>query len=235
MSKLASDISDSASRAVEFTGEVINDLVNVVLQAVGGVVDGANLIANTTGDVANKLVGDVIGVQTTQVFKGVGATANEIASNLGTVVAEIPLVGKPAALVVRRAGEGVFHVIASVGGAAGSGARRIGLIAKKTTDLVVFTLSSSREEIDEIGASVTQLVTKLTARSAAAAAGGRRTSRRRTARKRGGGTARRKARRKARGGLALYAPNMDKGAPFHPTWRTSGGGRPRRALSRKWR
>ena len=223
MSTLAADISDGTSRAVQFTGEVINDLVNVVLQAVGGVVDGANMIANTTGDVADKLAGDVIGVQTTQIFKGVGATTNQIANGLGTVVGEIPLVGKPTALVVQRAGEGVFHVIASVGSAAGSGARRIGQIAKKSTDLVVFTLSAGREELDEIGASVTQLVTKLTARTA----GGHRRSSRRTSLKksRGGRTARHARGRKARGGLALTSPNLDSGAPFHPVWETTGGRR----------
>ena len=221
MSQIASDISEGASRAVEFTGEVINDLVNVVLAAVGGVVDGANLLTNTTGDVADKLASDVIGVQATQIFKGVGTAANDIASGLGTVVGEIPLVGKPAALVVERAGDGVFHVIASVGGAAGSGARRVGKIAKKTADLIVFTLSSGRDELDEIGESVTQLVSKLTARDSSKSAkkskakkGG--SLRRRRSRRARGGRASRS--RKTRGGLNLTAPNLDQGAPFHPVW-----------------
>ena len=225
MAKIASDIGDGASRAVEFTGEVINDLCNVVLQTVSGIVDGANLIANTTGDVADKLAGNVLGVQATQIFKGAGETAGEIANGLGTIVAEVPLIGKPAALVVQRASDGVYHVIASVGSIAGSSAQRVGKIAHKATDLVVFTLSSTRDEIEEIGQKVKELVTKLTARRTKK--GGRRSRRHRAVRK--GSRSRRRSKR--RGGLDLRAPNMDDGPPFHPQW--AGGLQKKRRTARR--
>lgn len=227
MSKLAADIGDGAAKAVEFTGEVINDLVNVVLQAVGGVVQGATLLTNTAGDVTDKLVGGVIGVQATQIFKDVGSAAKDVSDGLGNVIGTIPLVGQPTAFVVQRAGEGVYHVIVSVGNAAGSSAKKVGLIAKKTTDLVVFTLSSGQEELEGVGKSVTQLVTMLTARPK----GGRRSVRRQSHRRRraqrggsrtrSGSRSRSRSRRKRRGGLALTAPNLDQGAPFHPVWPTN--------------
>ena len=221
MAQLASDIGDGAAKAVEFTGEVINDLVNVVLQAVGGVVQGANLLTNTAGEVTDKLVGGVVGVQATQIFKDVGSAAKDVSDGLGNVIGTIPLVGQPAAFVVQRAGDGVYHVIVSVGNVTGSSAKKVGQIAKKTTDLIVFTLSSGQEEIEGVGKSVTELVTKLTARSKGGRRSSRRQSRRVRRKQRGGSRRRTQGRRrssKKRGGLALTAPNMDQGAPFHPIW-----------------
>lgn len=60
--------------------------------------------------------------------------------------------------------------------------------------------------------------------SKASATGGKRS--RRTA------ATRRRRRSSRRGGLNLTAPNMDKGAPFHPIWKESqGGGRRKRKVS----
>jgi hypothetical protein len=201
---LVKDLNNGASRAVEMTGDAFSTVVNVVLQALDGVVDGMNTVTNSTGDVTQKIMTGV-SVRTTQIFKNVGDASKEVSDALGRVVDVIPLVGGPSAYLVKRAGDGVYHVIVSVGKITGNSAKRVGQVAKKTTDLLVFTLGSSRAEVDEVGKAVTDLVSKLTKRSRG---GGRATSRRNNRRRQRGG-----------GGLSQR--------------RGRGSARPRRGLSRR--
>jgi hypothetical protein len=186
MSKLMNDVEESATHAVEFSGDVLNEFVNTVLGAVGGVFDGANVLTGATADIFDKVVHDVVGVRTTQLFKGVGDISHQISEKLGDIVAEVPLVGGPVAYVVRRAGDGAYHVIVAVGSFAESVTRRTGQVARKTADLVVFTLTAAKDQLLDIGKSVTDAVSILTrkvrTRTSAAVAkkrGGRRTRQRR--------------------------------------------------------
>ena len=82
----------------------------------------------------------------------------------------------------------MFHVILSVGKLIGSTSRRLGRVAKKTTDLVVFTLHAGRDQVKDTAVSVDDIVDRvgnsLVGRSGTSAktlksAGGRRVRRRR--------------------------------------------------------
>jgi hypothetical protein len=162
MTNLAKELCNGTANVVQMSGEVFNDLVNVVLSTVNGVVDSVNTVTRTTGDVVDKVVGDTIGVKTTQIFKNVGSAAKDVSDSLGRIVQVIPLVGGPVAYVVKRTGDGVYHVIVSVGNIAGSSAKKVGEITKKSSDLIVFTLAAGQKEINNVVNAITELVTTLT-------------------------------------------------------------------------
>ena len=55
-------------------------------------------------------------------------------------------------------GGGAFHVIIAVGKLVGSASRRLGRVAKKSTDLVVFTLNASNDQLKDTATTVDDLV-----------------------------------------------------------------------------
>jgi len=162
MSTVLGTFENTAGRTFEFAGDVLNEFVNTVLVATGGLAEGASMVANTTGDIVNKVVHDVVGVKTTQVFQNVGDIAHDLSQKLGDVVTEIPLVGRPAAYLVERAGDGVYHVIVSVGDIAESTSAKLGQFAQKSADLVVFTIASTQAELAHVGESVKKVVSSVT-------------------------------------------------------------------------
>ena len=164
MVNISKDISTSTEKTVELSGDVMNELINVVLHSVGGIFESVNSVTKASGNITDNVMDNKIGVKTTQIFKNVGVTAKKVSDSLGKVVNVVPLVGGPVAYVVKRAGEGVYHIVVSVGKIAGSTAKKVGNLAKKTTDLIVFTLSAVNDEIQRIGKSVTDLISTLTKR-----------------------------------------------------------------------
>ena len=73
MANIANDISTSTAKAVELTGEVMNELVNVVLHAVGGVVESVNTVTSSTGDIADNVIGNTIGVKVCNTLNSMAA------------------------------------------------------------------------------------------------------------------------------------------------------------------
>ena len=152
---------DTFSDTVNYTGEVATDFVDALQDVVSGLIDGASSVVETTGDVTERLLTDVFDVRATHVFSGAGNLVRKVANGIGGVMREIPYVGNTTGYVVESAGGGVYHVILSVGKLIGSTSRRLGSVAKKTSDLVVFTLNAGDEQLRDTTHSVDDLVQRL--------------------------------------------------------------------------
>lgn len=146
--------------AYNFTNQVSQEIVHALTSVVDGLVDGAGAIVDTTGNLVD-LAGTKFDVYATQVFKGAGGLAKQCADGLGTVIRKVPGVGGPVAYVVESVGGGVYHVVVTVGTLAGSAVKRTGKVARKGTDLIVYTLKEGQGTVDETGATVRELVGRL--------------------------------------------------------------------------
>ena len=219
---------DTLANTVDYAGNVATDFVDALQDVVSGLIDGASSVVETTGDVTERLLTDVFDVRATHVFNGAGNLVRRVANGIGGVMREIPYVGNTTGYVVEAAGGGVYHVILSVGKLVGSTSRRVGSIAKKSSDLVVFTLNASDEQLRDTTHSVDDLLQRLSATLSGSKAkslrqaGGRGRRSRRNARNvrktrgggRGGGQRRRRSMhrsrlgRKMRGGSSTTSENV---------------------------
>ena len=152
---------DTLASTVNYTGNVATDFVDALQDVVSGLIDGASSVVETTGDVTERLLTDVFDIRATHVFSGAGNLVRRVANGIGGVMREIPYVGNTTGYVVESAGGGVYHVILSVGKLVGSTSRRLGSIAKKSSDLVVFTLNASDEQLRDTTHSVDDLIKRL--------------------------------------------------------------------------
>ena len=179
---------------MDFTTDVAQEVVNTLTTITGGIVSGANAIVDTAGQVTEQL-GDMFEVYATQVFKGAGGVAKTVADQLGNVIRVIPVVGGSVGYLVESAGGGVYHVIVAVGTVGSLAVKRVGKVAKRSTDLVVYTLKMGDGEIRDVGTEVNDLVARFAKGVTGRGGGGlhrvRRTMRRRRRRSgevgRGGG------------------------------------------------
>ena len=146
--------------AYNFTNRVSQEVVHALTSVVDGLVDGAGAIVDTTGNLVD-LAGTKFDVYATQVFKGAGGLAKQCADGLGTVIRKAPGVGGPIAYVVESVGGGVYHVVVTVGTLTGSAVKRTGKVARKGTDLIVYTLKEGQGAVDETGTTVRELVGRL--------------------------------------------------------------------------
>ena len=188
VTKTASNTARAATETVDFARHFSKDVVDALETVVNGLINGAGSVVDTAGSVTENVLTDLFDVKATHVFKGAGTLAKQLADNIGGVVRQIPYVGNATGYVVESAGGGVFHVILSVGKLIGSTSRRLGRVAKKTTDLVVFTLHAGRDQIKDTAVSVDNIIDRvgnsLVGRSRTSAktlkgVGGRRVRRRR--------------------------------------------------------
>ena len=69
MVNIAKDISTSAEKTVELSGNVMNELINVVLHSVGGIFESVNSVTKASGNITDNVMDNKIGVKTTQIFK----------------------------------------------------------------------------------------------------------------------------------------------------------------------
>jgi hypothetical protein len=161
MSAVIKHVSHFVEDSVSFSNDVVNNFATTVIGAVTGVVKGTSNVTQTTADIVDMLIHDVAGEHTTRFFKGMGHIAEKLCATLGDVVKPIPIVGSPTAFLVHRAGDTVCHVVVSVGTVAGSVSKRTGQLVKKGADLLVFTLTNSRELLEDVGHVVTDLVSIL--------------------------------------------------------------------------
>ena len=135
--------------------------IDALQDVVSGLVDGAGTIVDTTGRVVERMLTDVFDVRATHVFNGAGRLAKQIAYQIGGVVRLVPYVGNVTGYIVESAGGGVYHVILSVGKLIGNASRRLGKVAKKTSDLLVFTLNASNDQLKDSTHTVDDLVRRL--------------------------------------------------------------------------
>ena len=152
---------DTLASTANYAGDVATDFVDALQDVVSGLIDGASSVVETTGDVTERLLTDVFDVRATHVFSGAGNLVRRVANGIGGVMREIPYVGDTTGYVVEAAGGGVYHIILSVGKLVGSTSRRLGSIAKKSSDLVVFTLNASDEQLRDTTRSVDDLIQRM--------------------------------------------------------------------------
>ena len=148
---------NSVVQAVDFTTDVATEVVNTLTTITGGIISGANAVVDTTGNVSEQL-GEMFDVYATQVFKGAGTVAKTVADKMGDVLRVIPVVGGGVAYIVESTGGGVYHVIVTVGSIGSSTVKRFGKVVKKSTDLVVYTLTAGDGQIRDVGEEVNDLV-----------------------------------------------------------------------------
>ena len=161
VTKTAANTARAATETVDFARNFSKDVVDALETVVNGLINGAGSVVDTAGSVTENVLTDLFDVKATHVFKGAGKLAKQLADNIGGVVRQIPYVGNATGYVVESAGGGVFHVILSVGKLIGSTSRRLGRVAKKTTDLVVFTLHAGRDQIKDTAVSVDDIIDRV--------------------------------------------------------------------------
>ena len=161
VTKTASNTARAATETIDFARDFSKDVVDALETVVNGLINGAGSVVDTAGSVTENVLTDLFDVKATHVFKGAGTLAKQLADNIGGVVRQIPYVGNATGYVVESAGGGVFHVILSVGKLIGSTSRRLGRVAKKTTDLVVFTLHAGRDQIKDTAVSVDDIIDRV--------------------------------------------------------------------------
>jgi alkylated DNA nucleotide flippase Atl1 len=139
---------------VRSAGNITNDIASGLGQIIGATTAGVGEIADAAGRTLDSL-SKTAKVTSVKVVDRVGELAPNAADKLGKVVKVVPILGKPAAYVVKGAGRGVYYVVTSVGDIAGEGIRGVGKAGKVASDLVVFTLgsagSTTKKVIDEAG------------------------------------------------------------------------------------
>ena len=156
-----SNTGKSVANTVDFASDFSRDIVDALETVVSGLINGASTVVDTTGKVTEHVLTDLFDVKATHVFKGAGELARSLANNIGGVVRKVPAVGNATGFVVESVGGGVYHVILSVGKLIGSTSRRLGSVAKKSTDLVVFTLTAGRDQVKDTAVSVNDIVDRV--------------------------------------------------------------------------
>ena len=157
----SSDASPNAlTQAVDFTSDVVQEVVHALTSIAGGLVYGANTIIDTAGDVTNQF-GELFDLYATQVFKGAGDVVKTISDQLGRVLRVVPLVGGGMAYVVEGAGGGVYHVLVAVGTLGSRAVKRTGKVVKQSTDLVVYTLTMGDGVVKDTADETNDLVKRL--------------------------------------------------------------------------
>ena len=139
---------------VRSAGNITSDLAAGLGQVVGATTEGVAQVAAAAGSTLDKM-SKSLKVASIKVMDSVGEIAPNAASKLGKVVGIVPVLGKPAAYVVKGAGQGVYYVVTSVGAITGQGIRGVGKVGKAASNVVVFTISTTgkttKKVIDEAG------------------------------------------------------------------------------------
>lgn len=154
------DTSSAFTQAVDFTSDVVHEVVHALSTIAGGVVYSANTVVDTAGDITNQF-GELFDLYATQVFKGAGDVVKTISDELGRVLRVVPLVGGGMAYVVEGAGGGVYHVLVAVGTLSSRAVKRTGKVVKQSTDLVVYTLTMGDGVVKDTVEEANDLVTRL--------------------------------------------------------------------------
>ena len=154
------DTSSAFTQAVDFTSDVVHEVVHALSTIAGGVVYSANTVVDTAGDITNQF-GELFDLYATQVFKGAGDVVKTISDELGRVLRVVPLVGGGMAYVVEGAGGGVYHVLVAVGTLGSRAVKRTGKVVKQSTDLVVYTLTMGDGVVKDTVEEANDLVTRL--------------------------------------------------------------------------
>lgn len=150
---------------VKTSGNIVNDLAKGMSKVIGGMTNGLEVVAKGAGNTLNHLSKN-LEISSAKVVSRVGDLGLKASKELGNVIQVIPILGKPAAYVVKGTGRGVFYVVTSVGNVIGKSVRSVGRVGKEASDLVVFTISSTsaltEKTLEEAGKTVRKVAHSLT-------------------------------------------------------------------------
>lgn len=150
---------------VKTTGNIVNDLAKGMSKVIGGMTNGLEVVAKGAGNTLNNLSKN-LEISSAKVLSRVGDLGLKASKELGSVIQIIPILGKPAAYVVKGTGRGVFYVVTSVGNVIGKSVRSVGRVGKEASDLVVFTIASTsnltEKTLEEAGMTVKKMTRSLT-------------------------------------------------------------------------
>lgn len=146
---------------IRSTGNITSDIATGLGEIIGSATTGVAMIADAAGTTLDKM-SKSLKVASVKVMDSVGEIAPDAASKLGKIVGVVPILGKPAAYVVKGAGKGVYYVVTSVGDITGEGIRGVGKVGKAASDMVVFTIATTGKTTQKVVDEAGKIVHKVT-------------------------------------------------------------------------
>lgn len=142
---------------IKTTGDITNDVTKGLSKSLGGLTNGLEIIANNAGLTLDKISKN-LEVISVEVFPKVGNMGLETSKRLGNIIQVIPILGMPVAYIISGSAKGVYYIVTSIGNITGKAISSVGKVSKVTSDLIVFTISSTsnatQKTIDEAGNTV---------------------------------------------------------------------------------
>ena len=154
-------VGSSAGNVVDCGNIIASDFVGALTDVTTGLIDGASAVVDATGKITERVLNNLFDVHATHVFHGAGKLAKQIAESLGGVVRRVPVLGNIAGYIVESVGGGVYHLVLKVGKFITGAGVRTGKIVRKTTDLVVYTLSAGRNQITDTQESIDDILKRI--------------------------------------------------------------------------
>jgi hypothetical protein len=152
----------SASKAVVKTsGNIVDDIAKGLANVIGGLSYGLESVAGEAGKMLNSLSTD-LAITSTKVVYRAGDLTYTIAKELGTIVAIVPILGKPTSYVVKGTGKGVYYLVTAVGNIAGEGIKTIGRLGTDVSNVVVFTIVSTKDASQKVIREAGNIVKRVT-------------------------------------------------------------------------
>jgi hypothetical protein len=146
---------------IRSAGNITSDIATGLGEIIGSATTGVAMIADAAGSTLDKM-SKSLKVASVKVMDSVGEIAPDAASKLGKIVGVVPILGKPAAYVVKGAGKGVYYVVTSVGDITGEGIRGVGKVGKAASDMVVFTIATTGKTTQRVVDEAGKIVHKVT-------------------------------------------------------------------------
>ena len=190
------DIVELPMDVIRSAGDVTGDIAFGMAQIIGSTTAAIAEVAKAAGSMLGKM-SKSLKVASVKVMDSVGEIAPKAASKLGKIVGVVPILGKPAAYVVKGAGKGVYYVVTSVGDITGAGIRGVGKVGKAASDMVVFTIATTGQTtqkiIDEAGEMIHNVTRDIAGKPARKTANKSKTKKAKKAKKSGKGKGTRRA------------------------------------------
>lgn len=146
---------------IKTSGNIGNDIAVGITKIIGGLSNGLEIVSKNSGKTLNNLSKN-LGIASVKVFSKIGHLGLRTSKKLGDVVQIIPILGKPVAFVVKGSGKGVYYLVTSVGNVTGKSIRTVGRIGKETSDLIVFTIVSTKTATNKTIKEAGQVLKKVT-------------------------------------------------------------------------
>jgi hypothetical protein len=134
----------ASKSVIKTSGNIVDDISKGLSNIIGGVSYGLETVAEGAGKVLNSLSTD-LAITSTKVFYRAGDLGLTIANELGDIIAIVPILGRPTSYVVKGAGKGVFYLVTTVGNIAGEGIKTVGKLGSDVSNVVVFTIVSTKD------------------------------------------------------------------------------------------